>query len=477
MRITKQLHTNIRIIILVVIFFLSLTNANSQTLNIQEESPDVYFNNFQKFIGEKPDVDSAFFCIQKIASSNKYVLLLRMLLHDIFAQEFGYNSQSNLDTLKINTTNKFSAKLLFRIMLDTTKLLLETAKPIYLLSRIQDAKNNETELTALTEEFIEHELLPKFMYDNKTLRYGLMIYQVISKNPALEPLSQKLFTIIFTHLKNNQIVATDSSKRIQLDKRSWYRYLYAYVNYIEANKSDDRFKKGVFFKKAFNFSPDIIDKNHAAAYFYDMLLLFGEEKQSFKEDYIKFLSSSSNNKELILSTLLQMALVEPEYKNQLKDYYQTGKKRAINFNDYWIKAINSTAKISPAILLGQLNKKLFSSKKLLGKWIIIDFWGTWCGPCREEHPDMQQFYDSTVLVNDTKITLLTIACKDTEKKVLSYMKENNFSFPVAMSDSKIENTFSVQGYPTKILITPKGKYISIPFGIDWRNFIKQYCAL
>ncbi len=57
------------------------------------------------------------------------------------------------------------------------------------------------------------------------------------------------------------------------------------------------------------------------------------------------------------------------------------------------------------------------------------------------------------------------------------MKENNFSFPVAMSDSKIENNFSVQGYPTKILITPKGKYITIPFGIDWRNFIKQYCDL
>ena len=152
---------------------------------------------------------------------------------------------------------------------------------------------------------------------------------------------------------------------------------------------------------------------------------------------------SSNDIELVLSTLLQMALVEPEYKKQLKDYYQTNKKRAISFNDYWIKAINSTAKVCPTILLSQTNKKLFTSKKLLGKWIVVDFWGTWCGPCREEHPDMQQFYDSIVLVNDKRIALLTIACKDSEKKVLAYMKENNFSFPVAMSDSKIENNFEL----------------------------------
>ena len=46
-----------------------------------------------------------------------------------------------------------------------------------------------------------------------------------------------------------------------------------------------------------------------------------------------------------------------------------------------------------------------------------------------------------------------------------------------MSDSKIENIYPVQGYPTKILITPKGRYIKVPFGTDWISFIKQYCDL
>jgi hypothetical protein len=48
---------------------------------------------------------------------------------------------------------------------------------------------------------------------------------------------------------------------------------------------------------------------------------------------------------------------------------------------------------------------------------------------------------------------------------------------VAMADKNIEHNFNVEYYPTNILITPKGKYIKIPSGADWINFIKNYCDL
>ena len=135
-------------------------------------------------------------------------------------------------------------------------------------------------------------------------------------------------------------------------------------------------------------------------------------------------------------------------------------------------------KKAPAVALNLLDKKLFSSNQLLGKWILIDFWATWCIPCRADHPAMQQFYDSIVLKNAGSISFLTIACDDTEKKVVDYLNENHFNFPVAMSDNKIEKAFSVQGFPSKILITPQGKYIVVPFGSNvWINFVTQYCSL
>jgi hypothetical protein len=97
--------------------------------------------------------------------------------------------------------------------------------------------------------------------------------------------------------------------------------------------------------------------------------------------------------------------------------------------------------------------------------------------CRQEHPDLQAFYDSTVVQHPGKISLLTIACRDNQEKVLAYMAEKKFSFPVAMAEQNIEKKFAIQSYPTKILITPSGKYITVPINQSWQTFIKKYCDL
>ena len=172
-----------------------------------------------------------------------------------------------------------------------------------------------------------------------------------------------------------------------------------------------------------------------------------------------------------------MALVAPEYKSSLKEYYSKTSSSAAPFEKYWTAAINKTAKAAPGISLRLLDGKPFSSRKLIGKWVLVDFWGTWCAPCRQEHPDVEKFYQTTVLGNPNTISLITIACKDQPNKVLAYLKEKKYTFPVAMSDDKIEKLYSVEGYPTKVLITPAGKYIIVPFGVDWVNFVKQYIGL
>lgn len=91
---------------------------------------------------------------------------------------------------------------------------------------------------------------------------------------------------------------------------------------------------------------------------------------------------------------------------------------------------------------------------------------------------MQQFSKEIKETYSSKIGLMTIACMDTEAAVTKYMKEKNFSFPVSMSDGKVQTVFPVTGYPTKILINPEGKYTTIPFGIKkWVEFVKEYCDL
>lgn len=456
-------------------------NSYSQDKAVNNINPIDCFNSFQKYseVTTTPNADSAFYFLKKLASNSNYIFLLRELIHHSFAQAFiQSNSIDTNEIANIVLRQQLSNEILTKAISDTSKLLQETIKPMYLWVMVQKNKENVTVLSNLTNEFIKTELALKDVYTNSTARYGLLIYQIISTHPELKHLAEELFAGIYADLKNNQVVVTDSSSRDDLDKRAYYRYLYAYTNYLKAIQTNEINKKEQYLKAAFDYSPDIIDKNHRSAYFYDACFLFNrEEKETFKPDYLQLLVNRYNDKSKILPLLLDVALTDPQYKPDLRELYNKTSTTKGSFNDYWQNAINYRAKPAPPIFLHLLDEKIFNTKDYLGKWVFIDFWGTWCAVCRAEHPEMQKFYDSVILKNSKKISFVAIACNDTKEKVLDYLNNNHFTFPVAMSDHKVENIYHVQGYPTKILITPKGKYLIVPFGIDWENLIKQYSDL
>ena len=450
----------------------------SQTQKVVDESPSLYFNNFQKFTNDEFNVDSAFYYVKKLALNKRFEPLLKDLLHNSFAQAFvkrNVEGESDVNKNIINKRILLSKELLRKIETDTTYLLKEVSKPIISWTKIQDNQNNIPLLTNLTNEFILQNLTPSKFYSNKSGRYGLLIYKIINQQAELKSLSLKIFNSIKDDLRVNQIAVTEKSTRAELDKRAWYRYLYGFVNNYESSLTNDLSKQEILLKTAFDYSPDLTDKNHQPAYFYDMIFLDG--KESFEDDYLAFIVKNTSDKNQVIQTLLKMALTEPNHKEKLKDFYTKNNSTSTNFTNFWVESIENKAETAPMILINQIDKKQFSSKELYGKWILIDFWGTWCSPCREEHPDLQKFYDQFILHNSNKIALLTIACNDIEDKVVKYMNEKKYFFPVAMSNGSFETNFKVQGYPTKILVTPKGKYITVPFNIDWTNFIKKYIDL
>ena len=462
-----------------LLFFLICGTVISQTKTAVIESPALYLNSFQKFTHDELNADSAFYYVKKLASNNQYEPLLKNLLHNSFVQIFiRKDFEGEIDSNKINIRNKqlsLSKAILSRIEADTIYLLKEIAKPIILWTKIQDNTNNISLLTTLTNEFITQHLTPSKFYTNRTGRYGLLIHKIISEQSDLKSLASEMFNYIKDNLQSNQKTVLESTTRAELDKRAWYRYLYAFVSNHESSIVIDTFQKQILLKTAFDFSPDLTDKNRQSAYFYDMYLLGG--KETFEDDYLNFLVKNTSDKKQVLQTLLKMALTEPNHKEKLSNFYTENDDTGVPFLDFWINSIENKAEPSPTVSAIQIDKKIFSSEALHGKWVLIDFWGTWCSPCREEHPDLQKFYTQLILQNSSKISLLTIACNDTEEKVVKYMKEKGYSFPVAMSDGNFETDFKVQSYPTKILITPKGKFITVPFDIDWASFIKKYSNL
>jgi len=468
----------------ILLFCLSVAvSAPAQTDWSPQESPIDYMNNFINFTQEKSfDADSSLFYARKLASDKRYVILLSVSIHNLFAQAFIQYPQGSKTDPERDERRKRNAlqheELLSMMVADTSARLREAVEPISLWIEAQKKQDNLTLLTSITKKKLALDSASTNHYVNHLDRYGLMIHQLIARKEELKPLADRVLSTIKENLKNNQIEATDSSSRSELDKRAYYRYLYAYVNNLEAEATTDAARKEVLLKNAFDYSPDLIDKNHSSAYFYDMdFLIPGGRKDSFQDDYLDYLTSNTKDKDRVLSTLREMVLVNPEYKERLQEYYEEHHSGGREFGKYWREAVNGSAKTAPPISLALLDKAVFSSEKLAGKWILVDFWGTWCLPCRAEHPALQKFYDSTVVQNPEKISLLTIACRDTQPKVLTYMAQKNFTFPVAMSDNKVQETYTVQGYPTKVLITPEGKYVVVPFNVDWVGFVKKYSDL
>lgn len=457
-----------------ITFLLCLCAFFATAQNEQEAREAISaMNNFFKYTNGEPNADSALYFIRKVATGPAFRQSSKELLHDHFVFAFTENDTSPEHLEKLKVSNEILAKLAS----DPIKILSDAAKPIQYLTQIQANKNNSEKLAQLTKAFVAEELTPEKFYNNKTGRYGLMIYSIISENKDLQPTSDQLFTTILSHLKNNQVSTTDSSKRADYEKRAWYRYFYAHMNYLQAIKTADLTQKKNYLTTAFEYSPDETDLNNKRSYyFFDRPLISG--KESYEVDYLEFISQHSKDKKQVLDTYVSIALKNPpKYKKQLQDYYKLNFIGQKTFTDFWLESIEKNAADAPAFSLNFLDKKTFSTKEHAGRWVLLDFWGTWCGPCREEHPDLQNFYNSIISKNPETISLLTIACRNKEKEVVEYMNEKKLSFPVAMSVNNIENTYKIQGYPSKILITPHGKYINIPFGVDWQGFIKNYCEI
>ena len=107
-----------------------------------------------------------------------------------------------------------------------------------------------------------------------------------------------------------------------------------------------------------------------------------------------------------------------------------------------------------------------SLSQLKGKVVFLNFWATWCGPCRMEMPSMEALYKR---YKDEGLEILAVNCMETRQEVAAFMEENALTFTAALDeDGKINGTYGVQAIPTSYLIDRDGKIIMRLVGsIDW----------
>jgi thiol-disulfide isomerase/thioredoxin len=119
-------------------------------------------------------------------------------------------------------------------------------------------------------------------------------------------------------------------------------------------------------------------------------------------------------------------------------------------------------KTAPNFQLENLEAKTVSLDSLRGKPVLINFWATWCGPCLDEMPFLQEIYSEW---SSKGLMFLSINSGETATKVRSYMQQFGFSFP-ALVDSKNEvaATYRILYLPTTILVDKNGVILEIKVG-------------
>ncbi len=114
---------------------------------------------------------------------------------------------------------------------------------------------------------------------------------------------------------------------------------------------------------------------------------------------------------------------------------------------------------APAFSLQTLEGEPISSEDFTGKVTLLDFWATWCGPCRVQFPELQQIYEKYADRSDFAfLAVNTSWSDDTIEKAKRFLAQNPYTFPVAYDDGGgVTQSMDIAGLPHTILIDKNGK--------------------
>ncbi len=124
---------------------------------------------------------------------------------------------------------------------------------------------------------------------------------------------------------------------------------------------------------------------------------------------------------------------------------------------------------APEFTLEALNGGTLSLNTMRGRWVILNFWATWCAPCTDEMPALQ----TIATEKSGEIALFGINMRESAEDIRAYMAKYHLSFPILMNpdNTTFANYQLDLGIPQTVIVTPDGQIVWHQFGpIDLSKF-------
>lgn len=123
----------------------------------------------------------------------------------------------------------------------------------------------------------------------------------------------------------------------------------------------------------------------------------------------------------------------------------------------------------PDIILPDTSGRMVGLSSLKGKYVLVDFWASWCRPCRREIPNQMMAYgqfSEKKMKNGSGFTIFYVSLDENEELWKGTIRDEGMKGPVHVSDLKgwsspVVETYRIKSIPNNLLLNPEGKVLAV----------------